>query len=739
MDRLLILSDDPGLFSGLARCVRELTVRLKDKYELAVAGWHHNPIRHSFPFHIYPLIKGDPQEGDAIYHILSDFKPKKLLCIGDLWDFHYIQNPVWRYRGEQKKSLETYLWCTPDGEWTQYRWEEILQNFDRIASFSKFGSDEIGKMVDAPCKIIYPGVDCKQFIRPDRLTYEASSIVNPEKTFVALTVAQNTSRKNLAAGMEAFRDFNIQRSNSHYILVTNPLDPNGTNLVNIARWLGLLQRRCISFLEQNPREGISDEKLLLAFCMSHAHILSTIGEGAALPIFESMAMKVVNIATNYSAIPEIIGDRGLLADVSNYLFGAYDVRRAVVSVESITKHLITLYDDWAGDRNLMTTLQTRGRDFAEAHTWEKTSTEILDWLEMPIADPSFVVVSKPKRPEILMAIPTHGKACGIAEYTHHLDQALERLNIPVMVYPSADLMMLPKLHQQKPFGILHIQHEFSFYPDRFLLEKALREIKKLGVKVIVTMHSSVRHHAYNQMITRLADRIILHHDVQQEIFLDGMAVSSIRVVPMGCGDPHALDGIEARRAELGITSRSPIIGSFGFLRDQKGFHEIALATKLLRESHPDILFLLISPKHIFGSDAYDEKFYRFIRDQGLGSQIMIYREFLPEDQILKTLQCADLFVMNYQNQPDGGGLSAAIKTVMRTQRPIIASKCFAFSDLNREVIWLGKQEPQVIAESIEALLANPGLGETAVQASNTFLTKHRWDKVARIHEEIYHA
>lgn len=741
MDRLLILSDDPLLNTGLARCAREVAERFKNKYELAVAGWHHSPLRHSLPYHIYPLAKGDPQENQHLAAILNDFKPNKLLCIGDIWDFAYLDSTIWEYRSgpNSRLDLKAFLWTTPDGEWTDRSWETILRSFDRVASFSKFGTKEIQKLAAIDCPVIYPGVNSGTFFRPDKVGVDEKSAIDPTKTFVLITVAQNTSRKNLPAALTAFAELVKVRPNSHYVVVTDPNDAAGFHLFQIANWLGLLKTRKISFIQQNPRLGIPDEKLNWAYIFAHTFVLPSIGEGAGLPLFEAMAAQCVPIGTDYSAISEVIGDRGLLAEPAEFIFGAYGVRRAIVSTKSLFEKMLALHDDWASGGALRQEFVKKGLEFAKTYSWDKTSKELFEWIETPISEPAFVHTTSPKRKEICMVIPTWNQPCGIAEYTKQLSTALEKNGKHVIIYPDRDLTQLSKLYDQKPFGALHIQHEFSFFPDKFLMEKALDQFRKMGVKIVVTMHSAVRVPVYNQMMIRMADRIILHSESLQSLFLNDNPniPENVRIVPMGCGNPMSLNGFIDMRKELGIAERQPIIGSFGFLRDQKGFHEIALAVEILKNKYPNILFFLMAPKHVFGHNAYDDKFFNFIRNRGLEQHVMVYREYLPEEQLVQTLQCADLFIMNYADAPQGGGISAAIKTVMRTQRPIIATKTLPFSDLKDEVAWVDQRDPNNLALSVLSILTNPGVSSDYVRRANEYLDRHNWDRVAVLHDAIY--
>ena len=161
-EKILVITDGPILTTGLGRTCREICNRLFEKYELAVAGWHQTPMRHNFPYYIYPIVKGGESEGQ-VRSILVDFKPDIILCIGDIWDFAPLQKTLFEYKDIVPKS-KNILWVTVDGEWTEPTWDSLLRPFDTIVSMSKFGVKEINKLTQrVECKAIFPGVNTKVF------------------------------------------------------------------------------------------------------------------------------------------------------------------------------------------------------------------------------------------------------------------------------------------------------------------------------------------------------------------------------------------------------------------------------------------------------------------------------------------------------------------------------------------------------------------------------------------------
>jgi glycosyltransferase involved in cell wall biosynthesis len=209
---------------------------------------------------------------------------------------------------------------------------------------------------------------------------------------------------------------------------------------------------------------------------------------------------------------------------------------------------------------------------------------------------------------------------------------------------------------------------------------------------------------------------------------------------MGCGDIFSIDEnriIETKR-NLNLSKKYPIVGSFGFLREQKGYYDLLLAIKELRKQYPDVFLLIVAPKHEFGSKVYDETFYNFIEKHKLQNNVMIIREYLSEEKLLSVLQCSDVFVLNYIDSSYGGGISAAIKTLFRVQRPILAREGIAFADLTKgEVLKIRGVSLSSLIDAIKALVEDKTLSASLVNNANDFILRNSWKNIAQKHIDLY--
>lgn len=451
--------------------------------------------------------------------------------------------------------------------------------------------------------------------------------------------------------------------------------------------------------------------------------------------------------------PELLADgRGRLIKVAGFLRGAFGIQRALISKRDLIEHLEVLYQDWKGERSLLRSYCEKGKVFVKTLSWNRTADQLISAIEDSLKEkkqPSWIkkhTVIKDIR--FLMVAPSWGKNCGIAEYSKSLCEHLRLQNFGVMVFPSNDLATLEGFVEKHGINVIHYQHEFSFWPDKEKLLKNLKNFNQKGIRIILTLHSFCKGLvSYNLMLAQNVDRLIVHaHPFKDEFqALENIEaefkpqISNINFIPMGCRKAISFDKqeIEKTKEHLGIADRFPIVGSFGFLREQKGYRDLVLAVRSLQEKFKNILCLIYAPPHEFGSRLYDEQFFKFIEREGLEDMVLVIREYSKEEKMLKILQSADLFVLNYKDSPVGGGISAAVKTLMRVQRPIIVADSIAFRDLDREVVKIKKPTVEKLSDAMDHVWMNEDLKRLLVNRANAFLENNSWEKVALEHLKIY--
>lgn len=761
--KLLLHTDSPSLYSGLGRCGRELAKRFYSKihlnnenkeehdFEIYYAAWHYLSTRHEFPYFIYPLQKGAPNEDKQLKDILFDCNPDVILSVGDIWNFYPIYQIIREYK-ETHLQAKWVVWLTIDGEHLHPTWKQILDYADDINVFSCFAQNEIFKFSGIRTNIIYPGVDNNVFRSIDTKVTQNTLPFKLENTFLVVNINQNTDRKNIPITLEAFKDFAQDKEDVFLLLVTDPRDPFGYDLWDFVKMFNLNKKAAIT-KEAGPLHGMSDAQLNLIYNLASVSINTSIGEGLSLPTLEAMSVGTPVMATDYAAISELLNQGGgIKLKVAGYLYGFNGIKRALVSKDNIVENLNVLYDDFKSDKKIHNYISEKSKKFTKGLTWDKTAEFLMQRINYALEKKTFNFVHekiKVKNINPLIVIPSWGTNCGIAEYTKALFDAVRAKGQQAVVFGSYNYNEIPKIVEEGHYNVVNIQHEFSFFKEKEILGNLLKQLNSMKVKTILTLHSFVPGMvSYNKLLLTHVDDLIVHTEIFKErlgrYFSEDKVgfipkICNIEVMPMGCGKKHEfnIERIKETKKNLKIDNRFPIIGSFGFLRDQKGFKEFLLGIKMLEKEYPDILALLVCPKHEFGSATYDDAFFNFIERHELSNRVLIIREYLTEEKLLDVLQCADLFVLNYQDAPLGGGVSAAVKTLFRVQRPIIVNDGIAFCDLKNEVLKINSAELNHLVDSVRRVLNDKTLSNQLISAANIYIEKNNWDIVAQKHLDLY--
>lgn len=744
--KLLIVSDSPLLFTGLSRCVKEIFKPLSEKYEIRIAGWHHQSLYSDFPTHIYPIKKGNPRGHEELKAILDDFKADLFLGIGDLWDFGpYIA--ALDEAKEKNPAFKALLWVTIDGEFLLPSFIDLIEVWDEVVAFSKYGASELEVYDGRKHRVIYPGVRKESFykFKPKDVKFNMGKRqVSPDDTFIALAFAQNTDRKNLPATINAFSAFCRDKTDALLLMLTDPSDPNGYDLWSLIA-KNRIKGKVVITKDISPMKGLSDEQVNLLFNVSNLNINSSIGEGAGLPLIEAQATGLIPMATDYAAAPEMIEGVGEKLQVAEYFYGLYGIKRAIVLTKDITEKLEYYYNLW---KKKDKTLEDRSKlciKNAEKFSWDKTANQI---------DEELRKLSEPKKPrawiqekfeitelKTVMVVPSWAKHCGIAEYSRSLAESIETLEKEdVVIFPSQNLWDLAALLEKQYFSVVHFQHEFSFWPERAFFLSAIKMLReKFKARFILTLHSYSLLHSYNKIILENFDKVIVHCEDFKERLKSIADFGNIEVIPIGCqtSEKFSEEDMKLTKDKLRISGRYPIVGSFGFLRKQKGFREIAASMISLKRVFEKPLFFLYAPLHEFGSYSYDEEFFKFIEREGLEKDIMVHRDWLHDKQMLNALSCVDIFVLNYKASPAGGGNSAAVKTLMRLGKPIITTDTIYFRDLKDEVIKEKFLSPKRIAELVALILKDESLLNSLRENERKYLEENDWQNIARRHIDVY--
>ena len=137
--------------------------------------------------------------------------------------------------------------------------------------------------------------------------------------FVFLTVCRLEPRKDISTLLLAAKDFLSHNSDVYFLIVGEGVAAN--ELRSQARQLGIERQVIFS-------GRVSDEELPHYYASGDVFVLPTLYEGFGIVFAEAMAVGLPIISTNISAVPDVVGDAGIL-------FTPKDVDELTTALEKI--------------------------------------------------------------------------------------------------------------------------------------------------------------------------------------------------------------------------------------------------------------------------------------------------------------------------------------------------------------------------------------------------------------------
>lgn len=334
------------------------------------------------------------------------------------------------------------------------------------------------------------------------------------------------------------------------------------------------------------------------------------------------------------------------------------------------------------------------------------------------------------------------KKCGIATYTYHLRQNVQKakwgsLADPVVVIkekndenPSDSFLkwtinknrredykkMAEKLNKSS-VSVVSLQHEFGIFggdAGQYILE-FVRRLKK---PLVTTFHTVFRTPAepYASVQREIAERsdrlIVMNHKAIDDLTRSfHIPKNKITFIPHGTPVPD-LKGRAAFRASLGWTDRK-VVMTFGFLSRNKGIETILQTLPRVVEKVPEVLYVIVGQTHPNvkrqEGESYREYLKTIINKNGLQDHVLMIDRFMSEHDLVKYITACDLYVTPYPGleQITSGTLAYAIGL----GRPVLTTPYRYAQDLLKgsEELFVPSGDLAAWALKMSALLADSSL------------------------------
>lgn len=273
-----------------------------------------------------------------IYHgtfhsILPTKKAKKIITMHDVVEVS-APDTVSKKDAEQAKKNNLFF----------------MNNADHIITVSQATKLDIIKYYNMnPDKISVVHLAADEKYQKKKISLEVAEKIRTKyalpKQFL-LHVGMLRKRKNIPNTIRGFAL--VKNDIPHDLVFVGAWADAKQEIEDTIRELGIKDR--VHFLG-----GISEEDLLSIYNMAEVFLQVSYLEGFGLPIIEALKCGLPVVASNNSAIPEVLGDGGIMVEASDYIQIAEGIRKILSSQE------------------IYRTYTSKGLAHAENFSWRKTA------------------------------------------------------------------------------------------------------------------------------------------------------------------------------------------------------------------------------------------------------------------------------------------------------------------------------------------------------------------------------
>lgn len=476
-EKILFLGDHPAISLGYASTTRWFAKQFMkigyDVYTIAFNTWDH------FSEEIYDGIKVIPNQYHTSSGLNDNYGNEKLISDYDrVYNFSAIiaHNDCYRFKyfNQLKDSIlrKVSFWVPFDqprgsvDNWIPSFVLPLIRRGARCYFISETGYDAHKHIVPENLSnrmgFIRHSVELDHYYP---LSEEECRIAREKKScthnFVVIRVDRNQPRKNWRSTLESFALFSVDKPEAILIAKTNPTDITAKeNLNDVVRELGI-EKKVIFTDKFYSNESMRNE----LYGISNVFLSTSCGEGYGLSIAEASVCGKPVIATGETAIPEVIGNGGLLIDVEK--IEAIDppfneVKYCYVDKQDAVKKLNLLYDDWKSGGKLLKQLSENGVKHVRKIC--DTKTIINQWQE------KIEATIKENNPLVLISLVTFNSVDYIETCLRSLWQYTLYQNYKIVIYDNASTdgtVEVLKMLQEEDDGKTILDIYFSESNDGF--------------------------------------------------------------------------------------------------------------------------------------------------------------------------------------------------------------------------------------------------------------------------------
>ncbi len=492
----------------------------------------------------------------------------------------------------------------------------------------------------------------------------------------------------------------------------------------IHRWLAEARAERVDFPDvMIIEDDLTDAQLKALYEQCQVLVAPSRAEGFGLPMAEAMLSGLAVITTGWSGQLDFCNENtAWLVDYkfapANTHFGLFDSVWAEPDVEHLAATMHEVYEAPLSLRNERITAgkQLLLEKFRWTHVAERLVDAARSWSQAPM----------PREPRIGW-VTSWNTRCGIATYSTHLVENIPA-KITIFAAKTADVTQqdgaevircwtadeedpldeMARSIDAKQIDTLVIQFNYGF----FNLEKFgcfLSRQLDAGRILVLTMHSTTDpvhvHHKRLEIIREplaRCQRILVHAPSDLNRLKALGLVENVALFPHGILD-YSPQQRARNDAAFPSKKNNFTIASYGFFLPHKGLLELIEAVALLKQWGCDVRLEMINAEYpVPESAAIVQEAKAKISMMGLGDQVRMTTNFLPDEESLALLSAADLIIFPYQET--GESASGAVRYGLAVGKPIAVTPLSIFDDVAAAVLKLPGVSPKHLAQGIKKLL-----------------------------------
>jgi glycosyltransferase involved in cell wall biosynthesis len=626
--------------------------------------------------------------------------------------------------------------------------KEINQNLHGVMVGSHFCKEILRRSgVKLPMQVVHMTIDNAQQVEGD-----STFPIETNKKFKFLNISTAKARKGIDVLLKAYFEEFTNKDDVTLILKTSPGPDNLTDqLIN-----SLKTENSPEVIHIN-KSDFTEEDIRNLHRSVDCEVYPTRAEGFGLPVLEAMAQGTPVIVTNYSAVLDFCNpDNAYLIDYKlEYAKDSELVNVGAKWAEPDKDHL----------KKLMRNIFTKGKNSNEVQqkikmgkiaaqklTWGNSAKTALEFIK------EIEVIAESKKRNLAILTPMNDEG-GISRYSKDLYKTIESSFNKTFYIANKDIAdrsekdednivrlwemgdnnldKVVEFLKDNNVDLLHIQyHSGSFYTVE-ALNKLIKDVKDIGVKVFVTLHS-MKSDSFNfiQDIQNLniADKVLILN--KNDLEYASKTLQNVQLFRI----PNILyknRNKEALKNKLGLSQYNPVIATHGLTNTNKNLPQLIQATAELKKEYPNLLLLLlsaVSSNNMHANTIYNECI-ELIEKNNLSDSAVYVRDFLSEEMVEVLIQAADVIVYNYSEVGESG--SAAVSKALASLNPVITTDIKVFSDFENEIFKMRDTSIESIVTNVKRVLENKALAKDLVSSTQKFLDNYNYEVMAKKLLKIY--